>query len=88
MQENFMYKFLGYPADEEQLSWHGITFEPSPFGMELFLWAHGMGYVPHQQFLNNKLEIWPLDGINLPQNASILYKKFVEKKQKEYEENK
>ncbi len=84
VQQDMMYKFREYPIDEKQLSPHGITFEPSPFGMELFLWAHGLGHIPHQQFLNNNLDISRLKGINLPQDASILYRHLVEKRQKAY----
>jgi len=86
LHESIKYKFPDYPIDERQLSRHGITFEPSPFGMEIFLWAHGLGNVPHQQFLNKSLNISSLKGINFPQDASILYGSLVEKMQKTYEE--
>lgn len=81
-QQDTKYKFPQFPIDEKQLSSHGITSEPSPFGMELFLWAHGLGHVPHQQFLSNDFVISPLEGIKLPQDVSILYRKLVEALQK------
>ncbi len=77
LQENIMYRFLEYPINEQKLSEHGLSFQPTPGGMELYLWAHGFGHIPHQQFLNDKLIFEPIPDINLPESATILYEQLL-----------
>jgi hypothetical protein len=76
-KEKIKYKFPEFPIDEKKLSSHGIAFQPSPGGMELYLWAHGFGQYPHQKFLSEELVFNPIQDIELPDLAILLYENFV-----------
>lgn len=74
-----------FPLNEDVLSNHGIAFQPTPGGMELYLWVHGLGQYNHFKFLDNELPIELIEGINIPSNVEILYKDFVDNVQKSRE---
>jgi hypothetical protein len=76
--EKLKYRFPNHPVKEEDLDSHGITFTPTPGGMELFLWAHGYGHLNHLQFLNEDLIVEPLADIKLPDQVRLLYSSIIE----------
>lgn len=78
LQDKIKYRFPEFPVKEEQLAEHGITFKPTPGGMELYIWAHGLGHFTHFQFLDNKLQFDPIPDIKLPDKVVILYEEFIE----------
>ena len=71
-----------FPMREEILCDHGITFQPTPGGMELFLWAHGLGQFTHFQFLDEELKIESFPNMELPGKVDILYEDFIKHLQK------
>lgn len=78
-QEKIKYRFgPDFAIRENILSDHGITFQPTPGGMELYLWAHGMGQITHFQFLDSNLELETIQEINLPDTIDLLYKDLIE----------
>lgn len=79
LAKNIRNKVSKLRIKEEILCEHGIIFEPTPSGMELYLWAHGISQVPHQSFLSNIIKIDPINSINLPERVEILYKDYIEK---------
>jgi len=44
----------------------GLLFEPSLFGIELYLWATGNGHLLCESFLNSELSIEVPEGIEIP----------------------
>ena len=44
----------------------GIIFQPSEFGVELFLWAYGRGDLGIHSFLKRKNQFEPIEGIAIP----------------------
>lgn len=77
LQEGIKYKFSEFPIRENQLAAHGITFVPTPGGMELYFWVHGLGHYPHFRFLNTELVFDPIPDIHLPDETVILYEDFI-----------
>jgi hypothetical protein len=76
-QDPVRYRFPEHPLNEDILCNHGITFQPTPGGMELYLWAHGLGRYTHFQFLDPKLEINEVIGVRFPNKIEILYEEFI-----------
>ena len=83
-QDSIKCRIDDFPLREEILCEHGITFQPTPGGMELFLWAHGLGQFTHFQFLDEGLKIDTFPNMELPDRADILYEDFI----KHLQENK
>lgn len=78
-QEKIKYKFgADFPMQENIFSDHGITFQPTPGGMELYLWAHGMGNITHFHFLDETLQFEGTIELTLPDTVDLLYKDLVE----------
>ena len=69
---------LAFMADERVLCEHGISFQPTPSGMELYLLAHGLGDSNHFQFLDESLVLEPIQGVQLPDNTDLLYRGLLE----------
>lgn len=44
----------------------GIIFQPTPFGLEVFLWAYGKGDAPANKFLDPRTKFRPLEGVVIP----------------------
>ncbi len=63
-----------FAVNEKVLSEYGISFRPTPSGMELYLWAHGLGDRNHFQFLDGSLNLDIIDEVQLPSNADLLFK--------------
>ncbi len=63
-----------FVVDEKVLCEHGISFQPTPSGMELYLWAHGLGDRNHFCFLDESLILEPVEEVQLPSNVELLYK--------------
>ena len=76
-RDNIKCRFDDFPMREEILCEHGITFQPTPGGMELFLWAHGLGQFTHFQFLDENLKIEEFPNMELPDKVDILYEDFI-----------
>jgi hypothetical protein len=55
--------------DFEKASGEGLLVTPSPWGVELFLWAHGLGDVKVADFLKPTTVIESAIEIDLPKNA-------------------
>lgn len=66
-----------YGINEKILCDHGITFQPTPGGMELYLWAHGHGHLNHFRFLDKNLPLSPVECVELPDGAGLLYEDLV-----------
>lgn len=62
-----------YGVNTKILSDHGITFQPTPGGMELYLWAYGLGQANHFSFLDKGLSLPPVDSVQIPDSADLLY---------------
>jgi len=43
----------------------GLILEPSTLGVELFLWAYGVGNLPVEEYLNCELRCSPIGGITI-----------------------
>ncbi|MCK4829248.1 hypothetical protein KA005_76700 [bacterium] len=71
-------KFPNFMVCEDELSEHGITFQPTPGGIELYLWAHGLGHITHFRFLDPEIEFKTSGDIKLPERKTILYSALVE----------
>jgi len=52
---------------------YGISFQPTPSGMEFYLWAHGLGGRDHFQFLEEGLSLDAIEEVQLPNNVDLLY---------------
>jgi hypothetical protein len=55
-------KYLDIPSP-------GVVFQPSPVGVELFLWANGMSKVSVNDFLNSSIQVKLDSDIALPSNV-------------------
>jgi hypothetical protein len=53
-----------------QVESDGIVFIPSAVGVELYLWAHGLGKVPASEFLVNQFTPIALDELVIPAGAN------------------
>ena len=71
------YRFPEYPLHEAILCDHGITFQPTPGGMELYLWANGLGRYTHFQFLDENIQVEVVQDIVFPEKIEILYEVFI-----------
>jgi hypothetical protein len=47
----------------------GLEVQPSPLGVELFLWAHGLANRPIDAFLDPMLQFAPFPEITIPSDA-------------------
>lgn len=81
----WQYRFPEFAYDEKILREHGIAFQPTPGGMELFLWVHGLGHCSHFKFLDDRLKMDLIEGIKSLEKAEILYIDFVLHQQREIE---
>jgi len=84
-QSNFLampweYRFPEFPIDEKILQEHGIAFQPTPGGMELFLWVHGLSYCSHFKFLDGSLKFDPAKNVKMLEDTKILYLSYVQHK--------
>ncbi|NQU26583.1 MAG: hypothetical protein HQ567_35310 [Candidatus Nealsonbacteria bacterium] len=61
-------------ADEKVLCEYGISFQPTPSGMELYLCVHGFGDLNHFNFLDADLNLNPVGEVRLPNNVELLYR--------------
>lgn len=82
----WQYRFPEFPFDEKILKEHGIAFQPTPGGMELFLWVHGLGHCSHFKFLEDSLKIEIIDSAGTIEATEILYMSYVHQRQLEIEE--
>ena len=81
--EVWKYRFPQFPIDETILKEHGISFQPTPGGMELFLWVHGLSDYSHFNFLDDELQIDTIENVNHLSDVNILYLEYVRQKEKE-----
>lgn len=72
-----------FTLNESALCEYGISFQPTPGGMELYLWAHGLGESDHFQFLNETLSLEAIDEVQLPSKVDLLYQGIPEYLQKD-----
>lgn len=79
--EQWRYRFPQFPIDEAILKEHGLAFQPTPGGMELFLWAHGLSHCSHFKFLDEDLKLDPIENVKPLENIDILYQNFVQNKE-------
>ena len=61
---------------------HGIAFQPTPGGIELFLWVHGFSDCSHFNFFDDTLQIDSIDNVKLLNDVNILYLEYVREKDK------
>lgn len=85
-QSNFLldqwwYRFPQFPIDENILREHGIAFQPTPGGMELFLWVHGFSHCSHFKFLDYNLKFDPIEHVKMLEDINILYLSYVQNKE-------
>ena len=52
---------------------YGISFQPTPSGMEFYLWAHGLGDRDHFQFLDESPALDPIEAVQLPNDVDLLH---------------
>jgi len=72
----------GFGLNKRVLCEYGISFQPTPSGMEFYLWAHGLGDRDHFQFLDESLALDPIEAVQLPDNVELLYTGILEHLQK------
>ena len=48
---------------------NGMLFTPTPFGAELYLWAHGYSNIPANYFLDTDFQIVKSDLLSIPDGA-------------------
>lgn len=61
-----------HTALRDRMADHGIAFQPTPSGMELYLWAHGYGESSHFRFLDEQMSFKLFDSVKIPTKAIIL----------------
>lgn len=81
----WQYRFPEFPLDERILKEHGIAFQATPGGMELFLWVHGLGHCSHFKFLDDSLKIDIIESAETLEDTEILYGGYVQQRQLESE---
>jgi len=67
-----------FTLNKNVLCEYGISFQPTASGMELYLWAHGLGESDHFQFLNEAVSLDAIEEVQLPNNVGLLYGGIVE----------
>ena len=79
----WQYRFPQFPINQMILKEHGIAFQPTPGGMELYLWVHGLSDYSHFNFLDDKLQIDSIEDVKLLNDVNIFYLEYVRQKEKE-----
>jgi len=67
---------LGYTGTER-----GLVIHPSPFGVELFLFAMGGGHLPINIFLRPEITFGSMEGVTIPAGCLALKKPTAEARQ-------
>ena len=79
--DQWQYRFPEFPIDKNILREHGMAFQPTPGGMELFLWVHCLSQCSHFSFLDSSFDLDLIENVGTLDEKNILYQRYVQNKE-------